>query len=634
MKFQKLALAIPALLLALPMTGGAVSSTAVAAPPGEATVTVIHGIPGVPVDVFVNGDLTLENFQPESVTDPITVAPGDYDIEIVERFAGNVVISETVSVADGVDASVVASVVGDDELGLQVFQDDTSQLPLGTSRYQFRNASNAPEKVYGGFGSDEGFGFTGGLLPGEETGTRTINTERGPFTYTGGYGIAGAGPRVSFFADQIDGFDPGVDKSYNAYVIGSAELDAVGSLTVVLQEVQTEPQPPRPDGTIPFGGVDSGIVSVIHGIPGAVVDVYVDGNLALEDFRPRTVTAPIELPAGPTDIVVAPANGDPITDALIDQTVDVPPASNVSLVASILDNGDLGLQAFVNDTTPVPFNETRYLLRNAGDTPEKAAGIYGFSEGFLTLAGLFPGDESQSATFPSEDGPFFITGGYGIAGPGTRVPFFSGALPNFDGEAAKSYVGFIVGSAELDDVGSLTVVVQELTSSAGTPPPQDTTVTKRIEATSFSNEFGRGARGSVDRVFESDNARLRQRTRFDAAAGLDRQELIFAFSAQRGPVLDLDITMESRIRRQPDAQQTIGLRNWTTGDFDVVSTEIVRSGRDQRFVIDEVSNAADYVRASDGFVLVQVQTAAELDAGERLIAQFDEISLEVTTQGV
>ena len=39
-------------------------------------------------------------------------------------------------------------------------------------------------------------------------------------------------------------------------------------------------------------------VYVVHGIPGVNVDVYVDGSLAIKDFRPGQVVGPVNLPIG------------------------------------------------------------------------------------------------------------------------------------------------------------------------------------------------------------------------------------------------------------------------------------------------------------------------------------------------
>ena len=39
-------------------------------------------MPGLTVDVYVNGDLTLEDFAPDTVTDELELPAGDYDIAI------------------------------------------------------------------------------------------------------------------------------------------------------------------------------------------------------------------------------------------------------------------------------------------------------------------------------------------------------------------------------------------------------------------------------------------------------------------------------------------------------------------------------------------------------------------------
>ena len=52
------------------------------------SVTVVHGIPDTPVDVYVNGDLTLEDFEPGTVTDPLDLPAGSYDIEIFAEGEG------------------------------------------------------------------------------------------------------------------------------------------------------------------------------------------------------------------------------------------------------------------------------------------------------------------------------------------------------------------------------------------------------------------------------------------------------------------------------------------------------------------------------------------------------------------
>ena len=47
-------------------------------------VSVVHGIPGQPVDVYVNGERTLENFQPGDVAGPLSLEEGSYDIALTK----------------------------------------------------------------------------------------------------------------------------------------------------------------------------------------------------------------------------------------------------------------------------------------------------------------------------------------------------------------------------------------------------------------------------------------------------------------------------------------------------------------------------------------------------------------------
>ena len=65
---------------------GGLAAAAFAAPAAadghEATVSVLHGVPGLTVDVYVNGEETLPDFEPGTLTDPLMLPAGSYDIEI------------------------------------------------------------------------------------------------------------------------------------------------------------------------------------------------------------------------------------------------------------------------------------------------------------------------------------------------------------------------------------------------------------------------------------------------------------------------------------------------------------------------------------------------------------------------
>nr|WP_229068077.1 DUF4397 domain-containing protein [Actinoplanes sp. DH11] len=110
-------------------------------------------------------------------------------------------------------------------------------------------------------------------------------------------------------------------------------------------------------------------VSVVHGIPGQPVDVYVNGEKTVPDFQPGKVAGPLSLPAGEYDIALTKP-GDAIGDALL--TVDnaeVPGDVNISLVAHLSADGKPTLTPFVNDTAKLAAGKTRLIVRHTAAAP-------------------------------------------------------------------------------------------------------------------------------------------------------------------------------------------------------------------------------------------------------------------------
>ena len=113
-----------------------------------AQVTVVHGIPGLTVDVWANGDPLLTDFEPGTVTDPVSLPAGDYDLEIyaagTDPEGNDPALSDTVSVTDGLNASVVAHLTESGDPTLSVFVNDTSEVASGEARLTVRHVAAAP----------------------------------------------------------------------------------------------------------------------------------------------------------------------------------------------------------------------------------------------------------------------------------------------------------------------------------------------------------------------------------------------------------------------------------------------------------------------------------------------------------
>ena len=111
-------------------------------------------------------------------------------------------------------------------------------------------------------------------------------------------------------------------------------------------------------------------VAVLHGVPGATVDVYVNGDELLTNFKPGTLTDPVMLAPGDYDLKVVAAgdgpDGDPIMEA---NGVSVPADSNLTIVAHLSEGGDPTLTPFANDTEPVGAGKARLTVRHVAAAP-------------------------------------------------------------------------------------------------------------------------------------------------------------------------------------------------------------------------------------------------------------------------
>ena len=122
-------------------------------------------------------------------------------------------------------------------------------------------------------------------------------------------------------------------------------------------------------GATPAFAAANSQVTVVHGIPGQAVDVYVNGEKTIPDFQPGKVAGPLSLPAGEYDIALTKP-GDAIGSALL--TVNdaaVPGDANLSLVAHLGEDGKPTLTPFANDTAKLAAGKARLIVRHTAAAP-------------------------------------------------------------------------------------------------------------------------------------------------------------------------------------------------------------------------------------------------------------------------
>ena len=127
----------PAALAALPAHAAA-----------EATVSILHAVPGATVDVYANGKALLTNFKPGTLTDPLMIPEGTYDLKVTAAGAGAggtaIIEAKGVQVPGGANVTVVAHLSEAGKPVLTPFVNDTSQVSAGKARVTVRHTAAAP----------------------------------------------------------------------------------------------------------------------------------------------------------------------------------------------------------------------------------------------------------------------------------------------------------------------------------------------------------------------------------------------------------------------------------------------------------------------------------------------------------
>ncbi len=112
-----------------------------------AEVYVVHGVPGLTVDVYVDGKRALDDFQPETVAGPLDLPAGSHTIAITAADAtdaSNPVLSATADLTAGNSYSLVAHLSADGTPTLTPYSNDISTVPAGQARLVVRHDAAAP----------------------------------------------------------------------------------------------------------------------------------------------------------------------------------------------------------------------------------------------------------------------------------------------------------------------------------------------------------------------------------------------------------------------------------------------------------------------------------------------------------
>ncbi len=112
----------------------------------DAMVSVLHGVPGATVDVYVNDKLTLDNFTPGTLAGPLALPAGTYSVKITDPAdeAKVIIGPASIPVAAGKNYTIAAFLGTDGKPTAKAFMNDTAALKAGEGRVTVRHLANAP----------------------------------------------------------------------------------------------------------------------------------------------------------------------------------------------------------------------------------------------------------------------------------------------------------------------------------------------------------------------------------------------------------------------------------------------------------------------------------------------------------
>ncbi|MHA6783640.1 DUF4397 domain-containing protein [Pseudonocardia saturnea] len=132
-------------LLAAAATTLAVAPIASAQDTG--TVYAVHGIPDTPVDVYVDGAIALDDFQPGTSAGPVDLPAGSREVTVFPADSdgsGDPLLSATADLGAGDDVTLAAHLTEAGEPTITPFVNDVSAVPAGQARLVVRHTAAAP----------------------------------------------------------------------------------------------------------------------------------------------------------------------------------------------------------------------------------------------------------------------------------------------------------------------------------------------------------------------------------------------------------------------------------------------------------------------------------------------------------
>ena len=193
-------------------------------------------------------------------------------------------------------------------------------------------------------------------------------------------------------------------------------------------------------------------VMIVHGLPGFTADVYVNGELLLDGFKPTSTAGPLQLDPGSYGVDIREVGASPNSPPALSGTLRLSSRSNISVVAHLTRSGDPTLSVFHNIFEQIPAGRSLLYIRNVAAVAPLSVRL----DDRLVKTGLREGGEWGVATAP---GRHMIAFGSGAANdvliPPTDIRLDEGV----------AQIVYVVGSAKADNLDLMVQAVHGLHSA-------------------------------------------------------------------------------------------------------------------------------------------------------------------------
>ena len=118
------------------------------------------------------------------------------------------------------------------------------------------------------------------------------------------------------------------------------------------------------------GNADAGLASItlVHGVPGLLVDIYVNGGAPIEDVAFTTV-ATVPGKAGRNTVAIRAANAPASSAPVLSRTFFLRKNQSKSVVAHLTASGKPALTVYANDQSPLGAGQARVTVRHDAAAP-------------------------------------------------------------------------------------------------------------------------------------------------------------------------------------------------------------------------------------------------------------------------